>query len=102
VATAQVQDDKLFIQATYFDDVALERNKQIRNAGFLDKGKLGLHENEDIRLAVSCPSVEQWNRFRRLHPETYELLMSKNEALRMKGARQLQLVHPEWVVQSRL
>ena len=102
IQRAVTEDGKLHFHTTYHDDSSLQRNDDIRKAGFLDKGKLGLHENEDIRLVVSCPSVGQWNLFKKRHGETYDLLMSKNEPMRMKGARQLQVLHPEWVVQSRL
>ena len=85
VATAHLDDNKLYVHTEYFDDAALERNRQLRNAGILDKGKLGLHENEDIRMAFSCPSLEQWNRFKKHHPETHALLTSTVEAERMRG-----------------
>jgi len=102
IQRAVVEDGTMYFNTTYYDDASLQRNADIRKAGFLDKGKLGLHENEDIRLAISCPSVEQWNLCKKKHPETFDLLMSRNEPMRMKGARQLQLLHPDWVVMDRL
>ena len=102
IQRAVVEDGTMFFKTTYYDDAALQRNDDLRKANVLDRGKLGLHGNEDIRMTVSCPSLEQWNLFKKRHGETYDLLMSKNEPMRMKGARQLQVLHPEWVVQSRL
>ena len=96
------EDGTLYVHQTYYDDASLERNKQIRNSAIMDKLKLGLHENEDVRMAISCPSLMQWNRFKKLHPETYALLMSNREEERVRGARQLQILEPAWVVQSRL
>jgi hypothetical protein len=94
--------DQLLVHRTFFDDANLDQNSRIRNSGMLDKAKLGLHDNEDVRAVVSCPSVEQWNLFKRKHPEVYSRLMAKNEPERMKGARELSILHPDWVVYSRL
>ena len=102
IERALAEDGKLWIHTTYHDDAALERNKQIRSAKLMEKAKLSLHEDEDVRMVVSCPSVSQWNLFKKQHGETYDLVMSTLEHERMRGARQLQLLHPEWVVQSRM
>ena len=96
------QDDKLYIHTKFNDDHALHQNQRIRNSGMLDKGKLGIHQGEDIRMAISCPDTVQWGLFKKKHKETHDLLFSKNEAERMKGARQLQILKPSWVVYSRL
>ena len=96
------EDDKLIFATTFNDDACVERNNQIRAAGFMDKLKLGLHENEDVRMAISCPSVTLWNRFKKFHPDTYDLIMSGLEHERVRGCRQLQILHPTWVVQERL
>jgi hypothetical protein len=40
--------------------------------------------------------------FKRKHPEVYSRLMAKDEPERMKGARELSILHPGWVVYSRL
>jgi len=98
-----MQNGEYYAHTTFYDDDALEKNNKIRTSGMLDKGKLGLHDDEDIRFAISVPSVLQWNMFKKKHLETYKLLTSKNsETDRMKGARQLQILEPAWVVFDRL
>lgn len=96
------EDGKLYCHTVFHDDDALERNSQLRNSGEFDQAKFGLHDDEDIRMIISCPDVMQWAIFKRKHSETYKLLKSRNEAERMKGARQLQILRPSWVIQSRL
>lgn len=96
------EDGKLCVHRTFHDDYALEKAKRLRESNIMAKAKLSLHDNEDIRFAISCPSTEQWILFKRDHRDTYKLLTSRHEQERMKGARQIQLLHPEWVVQERL
>lgn len=96
------QDSYLVVETKHYDDANLERNKKLRNEGFIDKAKFGLHDNEDIRMMISIPDGLQWTIFKRKFPEVYKLIMSKDEKDRMRGCRQLQLLHPEWIVQERL
>lgn len=96
------QDGKLFCHTHFDDDHALERNKQIRNAGLIDRAKLQLHEGEDIRMVISCPDALQWTYFKRDYPDIYKDLNSRVEAERVSACRRLQILHPEWVVQERL
>jgi hypothetical protein len=95
------EDGKFYVQTTFYDDAALHRNNDIRLSGMLNKGKLGLHDNEDIRGVISCPSVEQWNIFKKKHKPTMDLLNSKDESTRMKGFKQVEILEPNWVVYSR-
>jgi hypothetical protein len=99
-----VRDDStLYVHTTFNDDPALERNKQLRNADLLAKAKFYLHDNEDIRMFISCPDTTQWWLFKRDYPDIYKALsQNRDEAARMKACRQLQILHPEWVVQERL
>lgn len=96
------QDKHLVVQTTFHDDANLERNKKLRNSGMIDKGKLGLHDNEDIRMVISCPDPIQWSLFKKKFPDIYKAIMSADEAERMKGCWRLKLLHPEWVIQERL
>ncbi len=97
------EDNKYYAKTTFYDDKALEQNKKIRNSGMLDDSKLGLHLDEDIRMAISIPSTLQWSIFCKKNADTYKLLTSStSESDRMKGARQLQILHPSWVVFDRL
>ena len=97
-----VEDSKLYCHTVFHDDSALNQNERIRNSGMLEKAQLGLHDDEDVRMVISCPSTLQWAVFKRKHGETYRLIKSADEGERIQGARQLQLLHPDWVVQSRL
>lgn len=95
--------EKIYIHTKFHDDPALERNKQLRTADMLAKAKLHLHDDEDIRMVISCPDTTQWWLFQRDYPDIYKALsQNRDEAARMQACRQLQILHPEWVVQERL
>jgi len=96
------EGDELFAQTLVNESESLEKNKVIRNSGMLEKGELGLHDQADIRMAISCPSTIQWAVFKKKHADTYDLIMSKLEHERMRGAKLLQILHPDWVVMSRM
>lgn len=98
----KLEDGKLYCHTVFHDDDALDRNKAIKNSGAMEKSKFGLHDDEDIRMIISCPDTMQWAIFRKKHPDTYRLIKSRDEAERMKGARQLQILHPAWVIMDRL
>lgn len=93
---------KLYHQTTFHDDKTLAHNRRLADSGFLDKSELGLHDDADIRMVISCPSVEQWTLFKDQNPEVYKLLTSTNEHERIKGARQISLLKPEWIIHTRL
>lgn len=95
------EDGKFYAQTVFYDDKSLEQNNKIRLSGMLEKSRLGLHENEDVRCVVSCPSTLQWTIFKKKFPEVYKLITSKYEHERMKGVAQLEIVHPDWVVYAR-
>lgn len=97
-----IEDGKLYARTVFNDDVALERNKQIRAAGLINKAKLNLHDQEDIRMVISCPDTLQWSLFKRDFPDIARNLHSKCETERMSACKQLQILHPEWVLQERL
>ena len=106
-AHAAHQDGKLHVRTVFEDDAALAKNRRIRDSGMLNKGQLGIHDDADMRAVISCPSVEQWRLFQRDHADIYKSLTTRgqstqDDADRMKGARQLQLLHPAWVVYTRL
>ncbi len=92
----------MHVKTTFRDDKSLDINERIRRSRMLEKGTFGLHDNEDVRLVISCPSTMQWAVFRKKYPDVYSSIISTDEQVRMKGAYQLQLLHPDWVVMSRL
>lgn len=98
----KTEDGKTYAKTTIHDDAALERVKRLKHEAVLDKARLGIHDNADLRMVISCPSIVLWNYFKRDHPKTYSLLNSKDESERMKGAKQVQFIHPEWIIQERL
>jgi len=102
IEKVSVEDGTLYGFTEFYDKQSLNINERIRRSGMLEKGALGLHDNADIRMTISCPSVSQWSYFKKDHPDTYKLLMSSDEQERMSGAKQLQILEPSWVLQSRL
>ena len=98
-----IEDGVLYGHTVFNDDAALERNKQIRDHGMVgNKAALGIHDEADLRMTISCPDVTQWNLFKRKHPEIARGLHSKDESIRMKACAALKQHHPEWVIQERL
>ena len=96
----QTEDGITYAKTTFQDDAALERVRQLKHENVLDKARLGLHDNADLRMVISCPSEALWSYFIRDYPDIYKLLQSKDQFL--KGAKQVQFMHPEWIIQSRL
>lgn len=99
---AKSEDGKFYVKTTFHDDAALRQNERIRSSGMLEKGRLGLHDNEDIRATISCPSVTQWNIFKKKFREVYKMLNSRDESERMSAVKRIQIIHPDWIVQERL
>ena len=97
----RINDDQVVEHTRFFNDDALKQNARIRESDLMDKHQLGLHDNADTRAAFSFPSIEEYNLFKIKDPETYQLLMSKNEYERIRGAKQLQILHPEYCVYNR-
>jgi len=94
--------NKLHVKTVFNDDKSLDTNENIRRSGMLDKAKLGLHENEDVRMVISIPSTLQYALWKKKFPDMYEMIKSLDESVRMKGIFQLKLIHPDWVVFERL
>lgn len=98
----KTEDGITYAKTVFNDSMALDRVKRLRDGSVLDRAKFGMHDDADLRLVISCPSVVLWGYFKRDHAKTYELLNSKDETERMKGAREMQFIHPEWCIMSRL
>lgn len=92
---------KYYIHTHFDDDHILRQTQRLRESELHNKATMGIHDNADLRYAFSCPDTTQWSFFRKKHPETYKLLKSNNEYERLKGAKQLSILHPEWIVQTR-
>ena len=97
-----VEDGTFYTHTTHYNDAALARNQRIRNSGILEKAKLQLHDNEDVRGVISCPSVLEWNIFNNEHPELKGLLNSTHEHERLKAMDIVSLHHPDWVLYTRM
>jgi len=98
----KTEDGITYAKTVFQDDKALEKVARLRHENVLDKGKLGVHDDADLRMVFSCPSLVMWNFFKRDHPQTYKLMNSTSEDDRMKGSKQLQILHPEWCVYTRV
>lgn len=95
------EDGITYAHTKFHDDAALEKVKRLRDEHVLAKATLGVHDDADMRMIISCPSIVQWNYFKRDYPEVYERISSTVEDTRMKGCRELEILHPEWVVYFR-
>lgn len=96
------EDGKLFAKTTFHDDAALQRNKDIADSGMLEKGTLGIHDDADFRAVISCPSVFQWNLFKRDYPDLMEAIEHGPEQAMRSAIKRLSILHPGWVVYDRL
>jgi len=107
VSRATVEDDKLYVHTVFNDDASLKKNAAIRDENLMDRHTLGLHDDADTRMAISCPSTLQWGLFKKKHADIYKLITTVGQGdeaneLRIRGARLLEILHPTWVVFSRL
>tara|TARA_R110000868_G_scaffold364240_2_gene627101 strand:+ start:1195 stop:1515 length:321 start_codon:yes stop_codon:yes gene_type:complete len=102
VTHIKTEDGNLYANTIFYDDAANEKTKRLRESELLSRAKLSVHEDEDIRFSFSIPSVFQYNLFTRDNPETFKLMQSKVEHERMRGAKQFQLLHPEWCISARV
>lgn len=96
-----IEDGKLQCRTIFHDDKSLEQNNKIRLSGMMEKAKLGLHDNEDMRYVLSIPSTLQWQIFKKKNPDIYKLIKSSEEAERMRGCKLLHLLEPDWVIMHR-
>lgn len=94
-------DGNYAVETQFHDDHFRKVSDRIRSSGMLNKMKLGLHDDEDVRFVISFPSTMAFSNFKRNHSVTYSLLKSTDEAERVKGGLQLQLLHPDWVLEAR-
>ena len=95
------QDDTLFVHTVFDDDEALKRTKALRDSELLNRSKLSIHDGADNRFVFSCPSVFQWNLWKKKNPEDAKHLFGKDEQLRISAAHRLSIEHPDWVVMAR-
>lgn len=107
ITRARSEGGLFYVETQFKDSDSLQRNRDIAASGMLEKAKLGLHDDEDMRMVISCPCTMQWSIFKRKHNDVYKMLTTRghrteDDALRMKGAKQLQILHPDWVVMERL
>lgn len=101
VQRAKLDGSRLQIHTKFYDDATLKRNQTLRNADLLNKAKMQLHDNEDIRFMISCPSQFQWQIFKKRYPDLHKGLHSQVEHERMSAARKIAILEPTWVVQTR-
>lgn len=107
VIDGRSEDGKFFVRETFYDDKALEKNHRLKLSGVFQKPTLGLHDDADTRAMISCPSAGQWEVFKKKHFDTYKLLTTRGQsdqdnADRMRGFKQLQILHPGWIIFERI
>lgn len=86
----------------YDDNGVLAENARIRQSGKMQKGmKKGLMDNQKIEYWMRIPTVNHLQQFTKQHPRIMEDLHSLDESTRMKGARAMALLEPEWVIFAR-
>lgn len=87
----------------YYDDHGvLKENERIRKSGLMQKNmRKGLMDNQPIEFWLRIPSANHLQQFMMHHPRVMEDLHSPDESTRMKGARNMALLEPEWVLFSR-
>jgi hypothetical protein len=97
----KTEDGKLYVQTVFNDDANLALAKKLRDSELLNRARLKVHDNADIRAQIMCPTGEQWILFQRQFPEVYKNLHSTNEEDRMRAVTSISILHPEWVVYAR-
>jgi len=95
--------DTMLKQTTFYDDKALALNDKIRKSGILENHTSNIFDEHahDTRALISCPSVEQWELFKKQEPEVMKNLYSKDRDERMSAVKAIGLLHPSWLVYYR-
>ena len=85
-------------RTVYHDDEALDKNRRLRRDGLMVKGhRLPMFDGQRVHYAFSIPA-DQLALFQRDNPDFMTELRSKDDAIRMKAALRLAILHPEWSV----
>lgn len=91
----------VYVETTDHDAQALDQIQRVKQAELLSQGQaFGAHEGAVLEYAFSIPSTWQWARFKRDHPDIARGLHSPNDTERLKAARRLALMKPQWVVMN--
>jgi len=98
--SVKLDGKRLFVHTLVHDDPILEANRRIANERVLERAKMPLHENEDLRAHIQV-DPDLWAIFKRKNPDVYRLICSRDEGERMRGVRQLHILHPAWVTYAR-
>lgn len=87
----------------YYDDHGvLAQNAKIRRSGRMQKNmRKGLMDNQPIEYWMRIPSVNHLQEFTMKNPRVMEDLHSPDESTRMKGARAMSILEPEWIIFAR-
>ncbi len=84
------------------ENAALAENARLRNSHLMKKGmRKGIMDNQVIEFWFRIPSLDRFMAFKKQHPRVMEDIESPDESTRMKGARAMSLLEPEWVIFSR-
>jgi len=98
----RISKDQVVKKTVFYNDKQLDQNTRLRNHLENSKHNIPIHDNAPTRAIFSFPSMEEYTRFIRKNPETNELMESNIEVERIKGFKQLELLHPEYCIYNRL
>ncbi len=93
---AHVKNRQVF-QTIFHDDESLEKTKRLRDAEIFKRGTKIPFADQQVYHAFSIPEG-RYALLKRDFPDMMEAIKSKDEAVRMKAARELSILHPEFVV----
>jgi len=57
-------------------------------------------DDSALAYSFSVPDGQQWSLFKRDFPDLYTALMKGDQQQRFKAARELSILHPDWVVMA--
>ena len=87
------------------DTPILEANKKLRNSGMLKKGnraalKIDKTGKNILRMWLRVPSQFMYDQFLAENPRIKELMLSNNPDEQIRGAEQMAISKPEWLVST--
>jgi len=93
---AHVKNRQVF-QTIYHDDESLKKTKALRDEEIFKKGTKIPFGDQQVYHAFSIPEG-RYALLKRDYPDMMAAIHSRDEAVRMKAARELSIIHPEFVV----
>lgn len=89
------ESGRYYVHQVEHDDHILDRNKRIRLEGLMPEGKKVPLIGDEMRFTFSIPPM-QYTRLLKREPDLMRELSGKDHDARIKAARRLSIMHPEW------